>query len=113
MASFRFIVQGGAFYGDIVRFRSSGGEYDFLSRSADEPGDFAPRILHCILCLPAEGMKAGSVAELISEIRKHLLDNFGIYRSGSRMVEVNSLHLFTRFRSLLHYCIPFVVYIVC
>ena len=76
--------------GQVVRFGRPGGEDDLPGLRADRPGDLLAGPLDRLGRLPAETMRrAGGIAVMLSEIRKHRLDDPGVGPRRRMVVEVD------------------------
>ena len=81
---------GDALNGQVVAFRGSGREDDFLCSCANQFGDALARSLNRLFTRPSERViTAGRIAEPVGEIGQHLFQNARINRRGRVIIHVN------------------------
>ena len=65
MFSRLLVLAGDSFQGQVIGFRTPGGEDYLLRLCAEEPGHLFAGLFQSLLCLQAEAMQAGGVAEFL------------------------------------------------
>ena len=80
----------------VVRFAAAGGKEDFFTLSAQGTGDLLACVLDGGLGLIADGIQAGRISVIGSQIGEHSLYNVFRWLRGSRMIGI-----YKSFQSLL------------
>ena len=98
MLTFVLMETGCTLDGEVVAFGGSAGPDDFFRIGIDQCCDFSAGIFNGFFWFPTlirETLaavfvaRAGSVAEILTKERNHLVDDTGIDRSGRRIIKVN------------------------
>ena len=79
-----------ALHGEVVGFRSAGGEDDLLGPRPQETRHPLAGGVESLPGLPPETVNAGGVAEVFSEVRKHLRHDLGMHGRRRVVIQVHS-----------------------
>ena len=79
--------------GQIVCFRASRSEHDFVRPRANQRRDLATRFVHGGTCLLAEQVHAGGVPVILRQVRHHRGEDTRIHWSRGAMIEIDSPHV--------------------
>ena len=90
VAAFVLVELGRPFQSQIDRLGGTRSPDDFPRIAMDQRGHLLTRLLDGLLGRPAIGVAAGrGVAELLTQVRHHLVHNPRVHRGGGRVVEVD------------------------
>src|SRR2546422_8398317 len=86
------ISVGDSSQGKVVTLSAPGGKDDLPGLDAVEGRDLVASLVDRLPGALAQTVDARGVAELLSQVRHHCLEDLGIERRGGRMVEVHHRH---------------------
>ena len=76
----------------VVALAAAAREEEFIRLSIEERGELAPRLAYGLARRAAGGVEARGIAELLAEVRQHLLDDARIDGRRRRVIEIDRLH---------------------